>query len=157
MGPGHVLYVKSELTEGRWRIYSDNIAMARWLQKTVQGMLNPELKDLTIPVTDAAFEKSGDPRYFLDRAQTVSAIDLRGLALTWYDIGEPLLIHTQPNQAPNPRPLRRVHAAHPRARRTADHRRQGSRKATPWARDREGQAFLCTCALAFSESWTEPR
>jgi len=23
-GPGHVLYLKSELTEGRWRIYSDN-------------------------------------------------------------------------------------------------------------------------------------
>src|SRR5262245_14934675 len=37
-GPGHVLYLKSELTEGRWRIYSDNIAMARWLQTTVQGM-----------------------------------------------------------------------------------------------------------------------
>ena len=59
-GPGHVLYLKSELTDGRWRIYSDNIAMARWLQKTVQGMLNAELKDLTIPVTDAAFSKSGD-------------------------------------------------------------------------------------------------
>jgi hypothetical protein len=29
-GPGHVLYLKSELTEARWRIYSDNIAMARW-------------------------------------------------------------------------------------------------------------------------------
>ena len=41
-GPGHVLYLKSELTEGRWRIYSDNIAMARWLQTTVQGMLNEE-------------------------------------------------------------------------------------------------------------------
>src|SRR6188508_2033211 len=27
-GPGHVLYLKSELTERRWRIYSDNIAMA---------------------------------------------------------------------------------------------------------------------------------
>src|SRR6476661_8316292 len=37
-GPGHVLYLKSELTEGRWRIYSDNIAMARWLQTTVQGI-----------------------------------------------------------------------------------------------------------------------
>src|SRR5246127_4255371 len=56
-GPGHVLYLKSELTEARWRIYSDNIAMARWLQSTVQGMLNPELKDLTIPVTDAEFSK----------------------------------------------------------------------------------------------------
>jgi len=52
-GPGHVLYLKSELTQGQWRIYSDNIAMARWLQKTVQGMLNAELKDLSIPVAEA--------------------------------------------------------------------------------------------------------
>ena len=63
-GPGHVLYLKSELTEDRWRIYSDNIAMARWLQATVQGMLNPETADTAIPVQDAEFAKSGDPRYF---------------------------------------------------------------------------------------------
>ena len=63
-GPGHVLYLKSELTEGRWRIYSDNIAMARWLQSTVQGMLNAELSDTTIPCADAQFSKAGDPRYF---------------------------------------------------------------------------------------------
>src|SRR6266513_4893378 len=56
-GPGHVLYLKSELTEDRWRIYSDNIAMARWLQSTVQGMLNAELKDMGIPVVDANFSK----------------------------------------------------------------------------------------------------
>src|SRR5947207_4712056 len=63
-GPGHVLYLKSELTDNRWRIYTDNIAMARWLQATVQGMLNPELTNQEIPVTDAEFGKSGDPRYF---------------------------------------------------------------------------------------------
>ena len=63
-GPGHVLYLKSELTEARWRIYSDNIAMARWLQSTVQGMLNAELSDTTIPCADAQFSKAGDPRYF---------------------------------------------------------------------------------------------
>ena len=34
-GSGHVLYLRSKLTEARWRIYSDNIAMARWLQSTV--------------------------------------------------------------------------------------------------------------------------
>src|SRR5260370_13004076 len=94
-GPGHVLYIKSEVTEGRWRIYSDNIAMARWLQQTVQGMLNNELKDLTIPVTDAAFTKSGDPRYFW--TEHVSAADSE-VALTWYDIAEPRLIHTPPHQ-----------------------------------------------------------
>ena len=30
MGPGHVLYMKSELTENKWRIWSDNISMTRW-------------------------------------------------------------------------------------------------------------------------------
>ena len=63
-GPGHVLYLKSELTADKWRIYSDNIAMARWLQSTVQGMLNAELLDTAIPCVDAQFSKAGDPRYF---------------------------------------------------------------------------------------------
>src|SRR5208282_3711172 len=69
-GPGHVLYIKSELTADRWRIYSDNIAMARWLQSTVQGMLNPELKDTAIPVTEAEFGKAGDPRYYWTETAT---------------------------------------------------------------------------------------
>src|ERR1700730_6581401 len=63
-GPGHVLYLKSDLTENRWHIYSDNIAMTRWLQLTIQGMLNPETADVGIPVLDAQFTKTGDPRYF---------------------------------------------------------------------------------------------
>src|SRR5271170_1656934 len=63
-GPGHVLYVKSELTQNRWRIYADNIAMARWLQSTVQGMLNGETADASIPVLDATFSKAGDVRDF---------------------------------------------------------------------------------------------
>jgi hypothetical protein len=33
---GHVLYLKTELTDNRWIIYS-TIAMARWLQRTVQA------------------------------------------------------------------------------------------------------------------------
>ena len=49
-GSGHVLYLKSELTEARWRIYSDNIAMARLLQSTVLGAINAELLDPAIPL-----------------------------------------------------------------------------------------------------------
>ncbi len=64
-------------------------------------MLNPELKDLSIPVIDADFSKSGDPRYFW--TEYVSAADAE-IALTWHDIGDPLLIHTEPNKEPNPRP-----------------------------------------------------
>lgn len=57
-GPGHVLYLKSEVTQDLWKIYSDNIAIACWLQNTVQGMLNSELSDTSIPVTDATFRQS---------------------------------------------------------------------------------------------------
>ena len=50
-----MLYLKSELVGGEWRVYSDNIAMARWLQRTIQGELNPALADTTIPVVEAVF------------------------------------------------------------------------------------------------------
>jgi hypothetical protein len=150
-GPGHVLYLKSELTENRWRIYADNIAMARWLQSTVQGMLNAELKDATIPVFDAEFSKSGDPRYFW--TERVVARD-EEVALTWHDIGEPLLIHTQPNATPD-RPYGVCTVLVPAL--AARLSRNGVQaKGRPWAREREQRPFS-TCALAFSESWTEAR
>jgi len=150
-GPGHVLYLNSELTENQWRIYADNIAMARWLQTTVQGMLNPELADTSLPVTDAAFSKSGDPRYFW--TETITTMDDE-IALTWYDTGEPLLIHTQPNADPG-RPYGVCTVLIPAlgARLT---RNDVQAKGKPWPRQRESRPFS-TCALAFSESWTEAR
>ena len=150
-GPGHVLYLKSELTENRWRIYADNIAIARWLQATVQGMLNPETADRAIPVLEAQFSKSGDPRYFWTERAVASDEEI---TLTWYEIGEPLLIHTQPNAEPGRRfgvctilvPALGARLA-----------RNGVEAAgRPWPREREGRPFS-TCALAFSESWTEAR
>ncbi len=150
-GPGHVLYLKSDVTSNRWRIYSDNIAMARWLQATVQGMLNAELKDTAIPVTDAAFSKSGDYRDFWTERVAAPGEEL---ALTWYRMGDPLLIHTQPNATPD-RPFGVCTVLVPAlgARLT----RNGVEAAGhPWPRQREGRPFS-TCALAFSESWTEAR
>jgi len=150
-GPGHVLYLKSELTENKWRIYSDNIAMARWLQSTVQGMLNPETADQTIPVVDAEFTKNGDARdFWTERLETTE----EEIALTWYRIGEPLLIHTEPFSDPA-RPYGVCTLLVPAlgARLT---RNGVDAVGQPWPRVREGKPFS-TCALAFSESWTERR
>ena len=149
-GPGHVLYLNSELTQNRWRIYSDNIAMARWLQSTVQGMLNAETADTSILVTDAEFTKSGDPRYFW--TERVVARD-EEIALTWYDIGDPLLIHTQPNTDGRRYGVCTVLIPALGARLTRNGVQAVGR---PWAREREGRPFS-TCALAFSESWTDTR
>jgi hypothetical protein len=150
-GAGHVLYLKSELTDENWRIYSDNIAMARWLQSTVQGMLNPELADTTIPVREAQFSRSGDPRSFW--TERLVAWD-EEVSLTWYDIGEPLLIHTEPNAQPD-RPYGVCTLLIPAlgARLTRNGVEAAGR---PWPREREGRPFS-TCALAFSESWTAAR
>jgi hypothetical protein len=150
-GMGHVLYLKSELTENRWRIYSDNIAMARWLQATVQGMLNAETSDKNIAVLDAQFTKSGDARNFW--TERVVSRD-EEITLTWYEIGDPLLIHTQPNAVPG-RPYGVCTVLVPAL--GARLSRNGIQAAgRPWPREREGRPFS-TCALAFSESWTEPR
>ena len=148
-GPGHVLYMKSELTENRWRIYADNIAMARWLQQTVQGMLNEETADTAIPVVEAEFSKTGDPRYFWTERVRAHNEDI---ALTWYDIGEPLLIHTNPGEGRKYGVCTLLIPALG-ARLT----RNGVTAAgKPWPLQREGRPFS-TSALAFSESWTEAR
>jgi hypothetical protein len=150
-GPGHVLYLKSELTENRWRIYADNVAMARWLQTTVQGMLNADLEDTTIPCVDATFSKTGDVRdFWTERLETHD----EQIALTWYKIGEPLLIHTKPFEDP----ARRygVCTLLIPALGTRLVRNGAIAGGQSWPREREGKPFS-TSALAFSESWTEQR
>ena len=149
-GPGHVLFLRSELTDNEIRIYSDNIAMTRWLQSTVQGMLNKEYGDTSIPVIDAEFEQQGEVRSFW--TERVSSLD-EEIAMTWYDIGEPLLVQTQPNQAPGrPYGVSTVLVPALGARVTVNGQHAAG---TPHPRDRQGRPFS-PCALAFSESWTEP-
>src|SRR6266850_773657 len=52
-GAGHALFVHSTLIDGQVRIYSDNQAVARWLQKTIETLLYPQFADTTLPVTPA--------------------------------------------------------------------------------------------------------
>ena len=152
VGPGHVLYMKSELTADRWRIWSDNIAMARWLQETIQGVLNPELKDTSIPVEEASFEKDGDPHKFYTEYVIGSDAEI---SLTWFNLGDPLMIHTQPGTGPGQRPYGVNTVLIPAAgtRLVMDGEQA---RGQAWAREREGRPFS-TSALAFAESWTEAR
>jgi hypothetical protein len=148
-GQGQVLYIKSELTEFRWRIYSDNIAMTRWLQSTVLGAINAELRELTIPVVEARFSKTGGARdFWTERLKTRD----EEIALTWYELGEPFLVHTQPNSIPG-RPYGMCTVLIPAlgARLT---RNGTDAEGRPWPREREGRASS-TCVLGLCESWTE--
>ena len=150
-GPGHVLFLHSELTDDEVRVYSDNIAMTRWLQATVQGSLSAAFGDRSLPVVEAEFAHRGDVRSFWTETVTTPYEDI---SLTWYDLGEPLLLHTQPNAAPErPYGVNTLFLPAAGARLTLDGVQAAGR---PWPRERDGRAFS-TCALAFSESWTEAR
>ena len=99
-GSGHVLYLKSELTEARWQIYSDNIAMARLLQSTVLGAIYAELLDPTIAVIDAQFSRSGDVRDFwterlVTRDEEVVLPGMRWASRSWF-IPNPMLFQGAP-------------------------------------------------------------
>src|SRR4051812_21911244 len=71
--------------------------MTRWLQSTVIGAIYAELRDQNIAVTDAQFSRSGDVRDFW--TERLDARDEQ-ILMTWYRMGEPFLVHTQPNSVP---------------------------------------------------------
>ncbi|MFQ6030856.1 MAG: hypothetical protein ACE5Q6_25600 [Dehalococcoidia bacterium] len=97
-GPGHVLYVKSDATDDEVRIYSDNIALARWLQGEIESVLFPEFADQSIPVMDAEFTKSGDGRSFW--TETVESDD-DTYRLTWYDFVTPFVLRVEAGANPD--------------------------------------------------------
>lgn len=149
-GPGHVLFAKSDLTNDQWRIYSDNAAMTRWLQRTIQGMLAPELKDESLTILDATFEKSGDP--LKSYSETITA-GSDTIVCTWSNMREPMMLHTQPG-TPAGRPYGLSTVFVPAL--EASFSINGTKAAgKAWPRDRDGRPFS-TSSLAFSESWTEP-
>src|SRR5687768_12921181 len=60
-GAGHTLFMQSELTGEAPRVYSDNDAVARWLQESIERYLFPAFADTALPVTAAAFTRDGEP------------------------------------------------------------------------------------------------
>ena len=104
-----------------------------------------------IPVIDAIFSKRGDTR---DSWTEHLQAGPDHIALTWYHIGDFLLVHTQPHDPPERRYGVCTLLMPALGARLTVNGRQASGQA--WPREREGRPFS-TCALAFSESWTEGR
>ena len=150
-GAGHALFIRSELTDDQWRIYSDNPDMVAWLQATVQGMLNPETASSRIAVVAARFSRHGDVQSTW--TQKVRS-DADEIVLDWSQLIGPLLMaHEQPAQLPE-----RSYGASVvmipalEAGLTLNGRKASGRV---WPCKYDGQPFS-TASLAFSESWREP-
>jgi hypothetical protein len=149
-GSGHALFAQSDLTDGKVRVYSDNAAVARWLQTSIESLLFPAFADTSLPVIAATFARSGDAR-----STAVEAIDSATdrIRMTWWDTLEPFVLTMAPGT--NNRPIGVFSTFFPA--RAAQIELNG-RFATGqvWAEKRGDRESSSAC-LAWSETWVKPR
>jgi len=149
-GAGHALFMQSQLAGGDVRIYSDNAAVARWLQRTIETYLFPAFADSQLPVLTAAFARAGDPRSVCTE-RIVSGADR--FVMTWHDGIEPFVITVPPGT--NNRPIGVFSTLFPA--RSAQVELNGRvTSAKPWP-ERSGDRQGSSACLAWSETWVKPR
>jgi hypothetical protein len=149
-GSGHALFAQSELTDGKVRIYSDNAAVARWLQRSIEHLLFPAFAEPTIPVISAAFTRSGDAR-----STAVEAIDSATdhIRMTWWDTLEPFVLTMAPGT--NNRPIGVFSTFFPA--RSAQIELNGRFAAGQVWAEKRGDRDSSSACLAWSETWVKPR
>jgi len=149
-GAGHALFIQSTLTDGRVRIYGDNIAVGRWLQQTIESLLFPAFADTALPVVAAVFERRGGP--WSTVTETVVAADAR-ITLSWLDCIEPFVLHMPPGF--NNRPIGVFSTFFPA--RAAQLDLNGRVATGSVSAQTRGDRQASSACLAWSETWVEPR
>jgi hypothetical protein len=149
-GAGHAMFVRSPLTEDRVKIYSDNVAVARWLQRTIETLLYPAFADTALPVLEARFARAGDVRSTATETATAGATRI---VLTWYDFIEPFVLTMAPGMGN--RPIGVFSTFFPARAAQIEVDGQFAPDA-PWLEMRGDRQCTSAC-LAWSETWVKPR
>ena len=149
-GAGHAMFMQSPLIQNRVQIYSDNMAVARWLQREIETLLYPAFADISLPVIDAQFSRTGSPHS--SSVETVdSAVD--SIVLTWHDCIEPFVLTMAPGMGN--RPIGVYSTFFPAKSGQIEMNGQFAPHAT-WLEMRGDRQSSSAC-LALSETWVKPR
>jgi hypothetical protein len=150
-GAGHTLLIQSDLTGEAPRIYSDNEAVTRWLQETIEKYLFAAFADTGLPITAARFSRDGEPH-----GAVHERIDGGGdsIVMTWNDCIEPFVLTVPPGTPPE-RPIGVFSTFFPA--RSAEVEVNGRKAAGVPMPEKRGGRDSSTACLAWSETWTKPR
>ncbi|MCC6626215.1 MAG: hypothetical protein IT340_02315 [Chloroflexi bacterium] len=149
-GSGHTLFIQSELTDGRVVVCSDNAAVARWLQTTIEALLYPAFADPALPIVAATFTREGDPS--ATATERVATAD-GTWQLTWSDFVDPFVLTMPPGY--NDRPIGVFSTFFP-ARGARVEVGGRTTAGQPWSELRGDRTSSSAC-LALSETWVTPR
>jgi len=149
-GAGHALFLKSTLTGGEVKIWSDNPPVARWLQKEIESLLFPAFAEAMTPVAQAAFARLGG--IDTKAAELVTAKDAEVL-LSWEDFLAPFVLNMPPGSANRPIGVFSTFFPAKAARISLNGRLATG---TPYA-EKRGERDSTSACLAWSETWVKPR
>jgi len=149
-GAGHALFLKSTLTGGDVKIWSDNPPVARWLQKEIESLLFPAFADGKTPVAPASFARAGgiDTR----AAELVAAKDAE-IVLAWEDFLPPFVLNMPPGSGGRPIGVFSTFFPAKAARISMNGKAAAG---APYA-EKRGERDSSSACLAWSESWVKPR
>ena len=149
-GQGHALFIESPLIDGGRAAYSDNFGVARYLQRHIEKLLHAPFADESLPIVDAAFERTGNSLSTVEERVTT---DDEAIVLSWWDFMRPFIL-TMPPGAMN-RPLG-VYSTFIPARSAQLSVNGEASRGKVFAQERFGKPSS-SCVLAWSESWTRPK
>jgi len=148
-GPGHALFIESELTGGV-KIFGDNVALVRFIQHNIEDLLHKPFANTEVGVIDAIFSRQGDPRSFAAE-QVESRHEF--VRLVWYDFLSAFNFSADPGF--NNRPVG-VHTTFFPAK-SAELVVNGMFAfGKPWLEKRGEQQSSSAC-LAWCETWFRPK
>lgn len=149
-GQGHAMFIESPLIEGGRAIYADNFGVVRYLQRHIESLLHAPFADESLPIIDAAFERTGNSLSTVEERITT---DDEAIVLSWWDLMKPFIL-TMPPGAMN-RPLG-VYSTFIPARSAQLSVNGEASRGKVLAQERFGKPSS-SCVLAWSESWTRPK
>ncbi len=149
-GQGHAMFVESPLVDGGRAIYADNFSVVRYLQRHIEKLLHAPFADESLPIIDAAFERTGNSLATVEERVTS---DDEAIVLAWWDLMKPFIL-TMPPGAMN-RPLGVFSTFIPARSAQLSVNGEASRGKV-FAQERFGRPSS-SCCLAWSESWTKPK
>lgn len=147
-GPGHALFVDSDLVGGV-RIYADSEPLARFLQKEIEYLLHKPFGDVSVPVQSATFTREGSPPGACSEELRSATEQVR---LSWTDFLQPFNFEAPPGF--DKRPIGCQTTFFPA--RTASLTLNGRpADGEPWPLERGGKSCTTAC-LAWCETWFRP-
>jgi hypothetical protein len=150
-GAGHVLFLKSaDLAQNPVRVYSDNIALTRYLQGEIESMLFPEFADPNLPVIPAQFSRSGD---ISGAYNETAAASTETVVLSWHDFLTPFMLNNPAGSTPG-RPHGVYSCFFPA--RSAQITVGDRALSGVVSLEARGSAQSSTACIAWSETWVKP-